>query len=117
MDKINYSNFVKALAKDGNIIVNQVTAEDMHILHMAIGISGEAGELLDMIKKAVIYRKGYDRENLIEELGDIGFYIEGLRQAFNVTKEEIVEYNINKLSVRYSKGYSDKQAQQRADKV
>lgn len=38
---------------------------------MATGVSGEAGELLDAVKKSVVYKKPLDRENVVEELGDL----------------------------------------------
>jgi len=108
---------VAALTKPGADIVATLTAEDAHSLHMAVGISGEAGELLDAIKKAAIYRKPIDLENVIEELGDLEFYMEGLRQGLGITREETIDANIAKLSKRYSSGsYSDKHAQERADK-
>jgi len=113
-----HSEMVKALAKPGEQIVATLTAEDAHFLHMAVGISGEAGELLDAVKKAVIYRKLVDRENVVEELGDLEFYMEGLRQGLGITREEVLAANIAKLSKRYSTGiYNDKAAQVRADKV
>lgn len=84
---------------------------------MAIGVSGEAGELLDAIKKVVIYNKPIDRENVVEELGDIEFYLEGLRQSLGITREETIAANINKLGKRYEGlKYSDQAAQDRADK-
>lgn len=108
---------VKALAKDGAQIARDLDGYDAHILHMAVGISGESGELLDAIKKATIYRKPLDHANVIEELGDLEFYMEGLRQRLGISREETLEANFNKLSVRYGKGtYSDQQAQDRADK-
>ncbi len=83
---------------------------------MAIGISGESGELLDAMKKRVVYRKELDRENVIEELGDLEFYLEGIRQGLGVTREQCIDANITKLSNRYaSLKYSDDAAQQRAD--
>ena len=115
--KVVYAEMVKALAKDGDAIVASLTGEDAHIMHMAIGVSGEAGELLDAIKKPVIYRKPIDRENVIEELGDLEFYMEGLRQGLGITREETLEANIAKLGVRYQGTYSDESAQARADKV
>lgn len=115
---IQHHALVKALAKPGEDIVSTMTAADAHALHMAVGVSGEAGELLDAIKKSSIYRKPIDRENVIEELGDLEFYMEGLRQGLGITREETIAHNIAKLSKRYSTGnYSDKQAQERADKV
>ena len=116
--KITHPELVTALAKPGADIVASLTAEDAHALHMAVGISGEAGELLDAVKKAAIYRKPIDRENVIEEMGDLEFYMEGLRQGLDITREEVLAHNIAKLSKRYSSGsYSDKHAQERADKA
>jgi NTP pyrophosphatase (non-canonical NTP hydrolase) len=115
--QINHSDMVAALVKSGSDILATITPSDCHILHMTIGVSGEAGELLDAIKKAVIYRKPIDRDNVIEELGDLEFYMEGLRQGMNITREETLDANIAKLGVRYANGYSDKAAHDRADKV
>jgi NTP pyrophosphatase (non-canonical NTP hydrolase) len=87
-------------------------------MHMAIGISGEAGELLDAIKKQVIYRKPLDRENVLEELGDLEFYMEGIRQGLGITREQCLEANIAKLGKRYEgMKYTDGAAQERADKI
>lgn len=114
---IKFSEMVGALAKPGGAIIDQLTPKSAHELHMAVGISGEAGELLDCVKKASIYNKPIDVENLIEELGDLEFYMEGLRQSQGITREETIEANIAKLGKRYSSGaYSNKQAQDRADK-
>lgn len=115
--KEKHKELVAALAKSGSEIVNELDADKAHILHMAVGISGEAGELLDAVKKATIYNKPLDRENVIEELGDLEFYMEGLRAKLGITREETLVANINKLSKRYSSGsYSNQQAQERADK-
>lgn len=117
MSEIHHPDMVKALAKSGDTIQSEMTGHDAHLMHMAIGVSGEAGELLDAVKKAVIYRKPLDRENVIEELGDIEFYLEGLRQGAGITREETLQANIAKLGVRYEGlRYSDTAAQQRADK-
>ncbi len=113
---INHADMVRYLAKDGAIIAQELTSSDAHAWHMATGVAGEAGELLDAVKKAVIYRKPLDRANVIEELGDLEFYMEGLRQGYDITREETLAANIEKLGVRYHSGYSDKSAQERADK-
>ena len=115
---IVYSEMVAALAKPGERIASELTGEDAHLIHMAIGISGESGELLDAIKKRAVYRKELDRANVIEELGDLEFYLEGIRQGLGVTREQCIDANITKLSKRYaSLKYSDDAAQQRADKA
>lgn len=114
---INFADMVKVLAKKGDVIAAELTAKDAHLLHMVVGVSGESGELLDAVKKAVIYRKPLDRENVIEELGDLEFYLEGLRQGLGITRDETIEANIVKLSKRYEGlKYSDQSAQLRVDK-
>lgn len=117
LSNIDYADFVGALVKPADQIIESLSCNKMDALHMAVGISGESGELLDAIKKWVIYNKPLDRTNVIEELGDLEFYIEGLRQATCVTREECISRNKEKLSVRY-KGikYTDQAAQDRADK-
>lgn len=114
---VTHPELVAALAKPGADIVATLTAEDAHSLHMAVGIAGEAGKLLDAVRKAAIYRKPIDRDNVVEELGDLEFYMEGLRQGLGIARQEALDHNIAKLSKRYSSGtYSDKHAQERADK-
>lgn len=87
------------------------------ILHAAIGIAGEGGELLDSVKKTWVYGKPLDEANLIEELGDLEFYMQALRTRLGVTRAYVLSANMNKLNIRYPKGYSDKAAQERADKL
>lgn len=113
---MKYAEMVKALAKPGQDIVDTLTADKAHNLHMAVGVCGEAGELIDAVKKQVIYGKPLDLENVIEELGDLEFYIEGLRQGLGITREQTLNANMAKLGKRYGERYSDKAAQERADK-
>jgi NTP pyrophosphatase (non-canonical NTP hydrolase) len=115
--EIIFEEMVAGLVKPGKAIIESLTPEKADSLHMAVGVAGEAGELLDAIKKYVIYNKTLDRDNVVEELGDLEFYMEGLRQALDISREETIKANITKLGVRYSSGsYSDKQAHDRADK-
>jgi len=86
-------------------------------LHAAVGISGEAGELLDMVKKTWIYNKPLDHENLIEECGDLMFYIAAILDQHGYTIGQAADHNYAKLSKRYPQGYSDSAARDRADKV
>lgn len=113
---IDFSVMVSALVKPGQQIIDSLTPEKADLWHMATGVAGEAGELLDAIKKHVVYNKELDRENVIEELGDLEFYMEKLRQNLGITREETITATIDKLSKRYANGYSDQAAQARADK-
>ena len=114
----SYPEMVEMLAKPGRQIISELMADQAHALHMAVGIAGESGELLDAIKKHTMYQKPLDRENVVEELGDLEFYMEGLRQGLGITRAETLDANkLKLLGKRYASGkYSNDQAITRADK-
>jgi NTP pyrophosphatase (non-canonical NTP hydrolase) len=117
-NNVPHSTMVTALVKPGGAIVESLTPSMANLLHMGVGVSGESGELLDAIKKHVIYNKPLDVENVIEELGDMEFYMEGLRQEIGVTREDTLSANKLKLSKRYhSLTYTDEHARERMDKT
>lgn len=111
-----YSHFVYRKKKPGQAIVDQLTAGAADALHMAVGVASEGGELLDAIKRWAIYGKPLDRANVIEELGDLEFFMEGLRQQLNIMRGDTLVANMAKLDKRYAAGYTDAEAAARADK-
>lgn len=112
----HHTELVRKLAKPGEAITASMTAKQAHLLHMAVGVAGEAGELLDAIKKHVIYNKPLDETNVIEELGDLLFYMEGIARTIPTSLAECKIQNIIKLEKRYGHTYSDEAAQARVDK-
>lgn len=113
-----FAQMVAHLFKPGEDIISSLNPLRVEVWHMASCLPGEAGELFDAVKKWCIYNKPLDRDNVIEELGDMEFYMEGLRMVLDISREETLKANISKLSKRYSNGsYSDQQAQDRADKA
>jgi NTP pyrophosphatase (non-canonical NTP hydrolase) len=80
--------------------------ELLRMLHAAMGISTEAGELLDAIKKHVYYGKSLDRTNLVEEMGDAFWYLAILADSLGVDFESVMQKNIEKLQVRYGDKFS-----------
>lgn len=114
-----FDKMVSDLAKPGLDIIRQMNPLKAHLWHMQTGASGETGELTDAIKRFVIYDKPLDRENVVEELGDLEFYLEGIRQSLEITREETLQHNkLKLLGKRYAAGkYSDAQAIARADKA
>lgn len=118
---VTHSEMVAKLMKPGSQLMEQLTPKKIALLHMAVGISGESGELLDAIKKYAIYNRqnvAPDWTNLKEELGDLEFYMEGMRQLLGFSRQEILDANMTKLAVRYKDfNYSDKAAEERADKA
>lgn len=116
--EMTYAEFVKRLMKRGSEIYDEVTPARLELIHMVLGISGEAGELLDAVKKHVIYDKDLDFENVMEELGDLEFFMEGIRQLLSISREDCLKHNKEKLSVRYKElVYSNKAAKERFDKL
>jgi len=87
------------------------------LLHAGIGISGEAGELLDCLKKSWVYGKPIDDLNLHEELGDLLFYITALADLIGTDLGQLMRDNMAKLEKRYPSGYTDADALRRADKM
>lgn len=93
------------------------TPSQCELLHAAIGLAGEAGELLDAVRKHVFDGQPLDRDNVVEELGDLEFYMMAAMMHVGVLRPHLQELNMSKLSKRYESGYSDKAAQERADKA
>jgi len=105
-----YNIFVNNLMKSMNS-----PAEELH--HAATGMSGEAGEILDVSKKVWVYNKQLDIEHLLEEMGDLRFYYQAMLNMLGLNDEHIKAQNVLKLQKRYTAGvYSDKEAQERKDK-
>lgn len=117
--RVRYDQFVTRLFKAD-------TREQM-FNHAALGVCGEAGELADAIKKHIHYNHPLDkelkgknqtlRENIIEELGDLRFYIQTVMNLVGISETQILQYNAAKLGKRYADlTYSDSAAIMRADK-
>lgn len=117
VSSISHSEMVRVLKKRPEDILATLTPWKMDLLHMSSKLCSEAGELMDAVGKVVYYDQQLDRQNAAEELGDIEFYLEGIRQILLFTRRAVLQGNIDKLSKRY-KGmqYSDKAAKERADK-
>ena len=75
-----YEDMVKALSKPGAEIVASMTGDEAHILHMAVGVMGETCEF---VKTISVPADEEGAKNMIEEMGDVEFYFEGLRQGIN----------------------------------
>lgn len=80
------------------------------LIHAALGLSTEANEFADQLKKHLIYGKELDKTNLIEELGDICWFLALACDELGVSFEKIQEINIAKLKARYGEKYTDEKA-------
>lgn len=86
------------------------------LVHGALLISGEAGELADAIKKHIVYNQELDEDNVIEELGDVLWGVAYMADIIGVNLNDVAGRCVNKLARRYPERYSDKLAATRLDK-
>jgi len=110
---MNTREYLELSAKTDAPIDNaaQIRACDVLDLdHVADGLVTEAGEFKDVLKKYKFYAKELDYINLIEEMGDILWYLAKGCRELGVTMEEVMEVNINKLKRRYGEKFSEGKA-------
>ena len=77
------------------------------------GLSGETGELLDMIKKWIFHNKPLDVDHAKKELGDVCWYIAMIAKSFSWDLDEILRMNIDKLIARYPEGFDTERSNHR----
>ena len=82
----------------------------LRLLHAAMGIAGEAGEIIDPIKKSIFYGKKLDEVNLMEECGDLLYFVAVLLDELGYTFEEVMQINIDKLAARYPEKFTSAKA-------
>jgi len=80
------------------------------VICAALGISGEGGEVADLVKKVMYQGHKADHDELVHECGDLCWYLALMADAIGVPLESIFESNIEKLKKRYPKGYSHEQS-------
>ena len=88
---------------------NDLTREEQ-IANMIMGLAGENGEIADHIKKAFYQGHQLDRKHLMEELGDLMFYVVNLATLYDLSMENILDYNIEKLKKRYKNGFTSEES-------
>ncbi|HHT7225266.1 TPA: nucleoside triphosphate pyrophosphohydrolase family protein [Bacillus cereus] len=96
------------------------------VLNAALDLTGEAGEVADVVKKAIFHGHGFDpahcpgeeegnTHKIALELGDILYYISIMSHEMGYTLEDIAQMNISKLATRYPDGFSREASQNRVD--
>lgn len=83
------------------------------VMHGAMGAVTEAAEVMDMLKKHVIYRKPFDPINLLEEVGDGQWYAAIMLHAVGFDFREAMERNADKLRARFGDKFTSERALQR----
>ena len=85
------------------------------ILNAAMGLCGESGEVIDLVKKHLFHGHDLDDEKLIKELGDVAWYLAEAATALNVNLSEILEKNIKKLENRFPDGFNSNRSINRGE--
>lgn len=117
---MSYEAYVAALSNGDKIstatrLINNPSLADL--VHASMGLSGEAGEALDIIKKTIYYGRELDRDHLLEELGDIMHYLTAAAVSQGWTLLDLQTANKTKLDKRFPNGkFSSAAANARADK-
>lgn len=87
----------------------------MQLLNCCLGISGESGEINDIIKKSVFQGHQMDVEHVKEEIGDVMFYIVNLATVMGLDMGDILESNYLKLKQRFPNGFNVQDSIKRVD--
>lgn len=92
----------------------EMSKKDM-LINGVMGLCGESGEAIDIVKKHLAQGHELDREKLIKELGDIAWYLAEMATVLDIELEEVLERNIEKLKKRYPDGFNKEKSIQREE--
>lgn len=95
----------KFVVKDG-VLLNPDTARERLLLGAA-GLGGEAGEVIDLIKKQVFHGRTIDRNEFVLEIGDVLWYLTLIMDTLDITIDEVLTANMVKLANRYPEKHPD----------
>ena len=85
------------------------------LINGVMGLCGESGEAIDIVKKWLAQGHSLDREKLAKELGDIAWYLAETAYALDIPLEEILKANIDKLKTRYPQGFQSHRSIHRSE--
>ncbi len=99
--------------KDFQALINRVDVRSIRLLHGAMGLDTESGEIMDSMKRHIIYGSDLNVVNIREELGDIMWYVALICDELEITIEQICQDNIDKLRKRYPDKFTKELAENR----
>ena len=121
VDTEKYVDFVREVTSNESVHyaalltrMNNLELEDdcniPPLITAAFGLTAEAGEFTEVVKKIILQGKPYNEENVFHmkrELGDICWYLAQACMALDTTFDEVIEMNVDKLKARYPGGEFD----------
>lgn len=97
---MDFAEYEKAAQRTSNTI----TDKDK-IINGCMGLAGEAGEVIDVLKKHMFQGHELDRAKMIDECSDVMWYLAEIATGLGVTLEEIAQHNVDKLWKRFPTGF------------
>ena len=85
------------------------------LINSVMGLCGESGEAIDVVKKWLAQGHELDRAHLAKELGDVAWYLAEAATALDIPLEDILRANLDKLKARYPEGFSARNSIERAE--
>jgi len=95
--------------------LNPALSKEDVLINGVMGLCGESGEAIDIVKKHLHQGHELDKEKLIKELGDIAWYMAETAYALDVDLDEVLEKNIAKLKNRYPEGFDTERSLNREE--
>ena len=92
----------------------ELTKRDV-LINSVMGLCGESGEAIDIVKKWMAHGHELDKAHLAKELGDIAWYLAEAATALDMDLEEILQANVEKLKKRYPEGFSSERSRNREE--
>jgi NTP pyrophosphatase (non-canonical NTP hydrolase) len=112
-----YRKFVGDLAAKPEDAIARISPLSINLLHAAIGLASEAGEILDEVKKHIFYGAKLDLDAIHKEQGDMEWYAQLLRNTLGPDRSMVINSNVSKLKKRHPNGFSTESALAKADAV
>jgi NTP pyrophosphatase (non-canonical NTP hydrolase) len=88
---------------------------DQQLANAALGLTGEAGEVAEVIKKHLFHATPLDQDALAKELGDCLWYIGAFATVLGLSMDDIAQRNIDKLRKRYPEGFDTERSRNRTE--
>lgn len=85
------------------------------LINGVMGLCGESGEVIDIVKKHLAQGHELDKEKIIKELGDVAWYMAEIATVLEVDLEDVLIQNIEKLKKRYPEGFDTEKSIHRAE--
>lgn len=97
------------------VTLNPALCKKDVLINGVMGLCGESGEAIDIVKKHLAQGHPLDREKLIKELGDIAWYLAETAYALDVSLDEVLQRNVDKLKARYPRGFDTERSLHRTE--